>query len=66
MVLNWSYRAFERRFKAVLLPRNCHVKLSELWDAQQLGGEASDKDTARWYRAPELILNNDRPAVVRS
>ena len=23
-------------------------------------GEASDSDTARWYRAPELILNSDR------
>lgn len=47
------------RPRSVLVNRNCHVKLSELWDAQAIGGEASDSDTARWYRAPELILNND-------
>jgi len=44
---------------SVLINRNCHVKLSELWEAQAMGGEASDHDTARWYRAPEIILNND-------
>ncbi|CAK9020599.1 unnamed protein product [Durusdinium trenchii] len=51
------------RPRSVLVNRNCHVKLSELWDAQAMGGEASDEDTARWYRAPELILNNDWQAM---
>ena len=29
------------------------------WVENIAWGEASDHDTARWYRAPEIILNND-------
>ncbi|CAE7874838.1 erkA, partial [Symbiodinium necroappetens] len=50
--------------RVVMVNKNCHVKLTDFLDALPANAvHFDDGDHNRWYRAPELILNQDWTAL---